>query len=281
MPTRKERAQETLTKLVDAFDSGELAAQLATITRIKRDPNDDAPPSARWSMTNNLLMILSGTDDARGIRQWNKAGRKVRKGARAFYILAPRTVKKEKAKAELFDAEITDAGPDTICIGFFGVPVFRLEDTEGAEIPRFNYTPPEPPPLAEVAAAMNISVEYVPANPSSGNGYYVKSDYTAPRITLMTHEARTFFHELAHAAHDAIGLLRGRQKWQREIVAELSAAVIGEMYGQRDRLEHSAAYLETHAPKGHDIGRACASVLADVEKVLNFIWDKADALAVA
>lgn len=280
MPTRKERAQETLTRLVDAFESGELAAQLATIHRIKRDPSDEAPPSARWSMTNNLLMLLSGTADARGIRQWNQAGRKVRKGSSAFYILAPRTVKKEKARTELFDADITEAGSDRICIGFFGVPVFRLEDTEGPEIPRFDYTPPEPPPLAEVAAAMNISVQYLPAN-TSANGYYMGGDFVRPRIALMTHEARTFFHELTHAAHDAIGLLRGRQKWQREIVAELSAAVIGEMYGQRDRLEHSAAYLETHAPEGHDIGRACASVLADVEKVLNFIWDKADALAVA
>ena len=281
MPTRKERAQETLTQLVEAFKSGELAAQLATIARIKRDPSDAAPPSARWSMMNNLLMILSGTDDARGIRQWNKAGRKVRKGTHALYILAPKMVSKKQAKTELFDAEITDAGPDKICIGFCGVPVFRLEDTDGPEIPRFDYTPPEPPPLAEVAAAMGISVEYLPANTNSGNGYYTKSDATAPRIALMTHESRTFFHELAHAAHDKIGLLRGREKWQREVVAELSAAVIGEMYGQRDRLNHSAAYLEHHAPKGHDVGRACASVLADVEKVLNFIWDKADALAAA
>lgn len=277
MPTRKERAQETLTRLVDAFESGELAANIATIHRIKRHPGDDPPPSASWSMTNNLLMLLSGTADARGIRQWNKAGRKVTKGSSAFYILAPRTVKKDKAKAELFDAEITDAGPDTICIGFIGVPVFRFEDTDGEEIPTFDYTPTAPPPLADVAEAMGLPVEYLPANEHSPNGVYMHTG----SITLMTHEERTFFHELAHAAHDAIGLLRGRQKWQREIVAELAAAVIGELYGLRDRLNHSAHYIEQHAPDGHDIGRACASVLADVEKVLDYIMDKADALVTA
>ncbi len=46
-------------------------------------------PSGKWSFTNRTLMFLSGTGDARGFRQWKKAGRYVRKGTKAIFILAP------------------------------------------------------------------------------------------------------------------------------------------------------------------------------------------------
>ncbi len=34
-------------------------------------------------------MLMNETEDARGFRQWEKVGRRVKKGAKAFYILAP------------------------------------------------------------------------------------------------------------------------------------------------------------------------------------------------
>jgi len=44
-----------------------------------------------WSWGNQLLCVLNGTSDARGICQWNDAGRKVIKGSKAFDILVPLT----------------------------------------------------------------------------------------------------------------------------------------------------------------------------------------------
>ena len=49
-------------------------------------------PCDRWSFTNKILMLIQGTADARGYRQWQEAGRHVKKGAHAIHILAPRLV---------------------------------------------------------------------------------------------------------------------------------------------------------------------------------------------
>jgi hypothetical protein len=79
-------------------------------------------PSARWSKLNRIVMFLSGTQDARGFRQWEEAGRKVKKGSKAIYILVPnfRSIEDEKSGSER-----------NVIIGFMARPVFRLEDTDG------------------------------------------------------------------------------------------------------------------------------------------------------
>ena len=46
-------------------------------------------PSAKWSLLNQLLMIFSGTSDARGYRQWKQANRYVKKGSKAIQIIVP------------------------------------------------------------------------------------------------------------------------------------------------------------------------------------------------
>ncbi|HBT47942.1 MAG TPA: hypothetical protein DEA73_08750 [Peptococcaceae bacterium] len=51
-------------------------------------------PSDKWSLGNKLLMLIAGTEDARGYQQWREVGRQVKKGARVFYILAPMTRKR-------------------------------------------------------------------------------------------------------------------------------------------------------------------------------------------
>jgi hypothetical protein len=52
-------------------------------------------------MLNQFSVFLSGTHDARGIRQWNMVGRKVTKGAQALYIFVPMLYpEKPKAKSE-------------------------------------------------------------------------------------------------------------------------------------------------------------------------------------
>src|SRR4029453_13860350 len=95
---------------------------------------------------NQLLMYLHGTTDARGFKHWKSVGRNVEKGSKAFYILGPfkRTIERENADGETERV--------TFIRGFIGIPVFRLEDTEGAELP--------PPP------------DYRPAERPGGAGRY-------------------------------------------------------------------------------------------------------------
>ena len=91
--------------------------------------NDENVPCRRWSWHNQLLTVLSGTSDARGMKQWNNVRRKVKRGSKAIWILAPclKTI-----------TEKDDNGQDrkrNILYGFKGTPVFAVEDTEGKTLP--------------------------------------------------------------------------------------------------------------------------------------------------
>src|SRR5205085_1120822 len=87
---RQEAAEDALKEIVGLFESGNLPAAIAQTT-IQRLADDC--PSAAWSLGNQLLALLAGTSDARGYKQWAEVGRHVKKGARAFRILAPCTRK--------------------------------------------------------------------------------------------------------------------------------------------------------------------------------------------
>jgi len=112
-----EKAMETLKRILDAFESGDIPAALA---RVVLPPID--VPCARWSLSNRLLVFLSGTDDARGFRQWQEVGRYVRQGAKALHILAPILAKKRD------EQEGDEEEPEKVLKGFRVVPVFRIVD---------------------------------------------------------------------------------------------------------------------------------------------------------
>jgi len=141
--------QTQLDKVLAAFESGDVeGAMQKAIT--PRHP-DDVRPSDSWSFRNRVLMALNGSSDARGFKQWKAAGRSVMKGQRAFHILAPCTRKIED--------DVT--GEDkVIVIGFRGVAVFDLEQTDGEPMPSFDYEPPAPPRLADVAARLGVEVKW-------------------------------------------------------------------------------------------------------------------------
>jgi len=132
-------------------------------------------------------MFLAGTNDARGFRQWQEVGRHVKRGSKAFTILAPRFIKKD---AE--DQEETK----TILVGFLSVPVFRVEDTEGKPLDYQKIELPELP-LMEVAKEWGISMKAIPGN-YRYLGYFSQD---RREIALATEEECVFFHELVHVAH--------------------------------------------------------------------------------
>ncbi len=250
------KAKVCLQRIVDLFKEGNIPKALAVATI----PPQAGIPSAKWSLSNRLLQFLADTSDARGFRQWQEASRKVNKGAKAFHILGPkaRTVK-----------DTDESGQETekiIVVGFFAIPVFRAEDTDGEPLP---YEPTSPPPLVDVAEQFGLSVSYQ----TFASRYYGYYQGESKRIVLASHESTVFFHELAHAAHHRIaGKIKGGQVPSQEIIAELTAATLGNLYCPDANLGFSYEYIKRYAKKSKkSIERACLAVINTVGKVLDEI----------
>lgn len=263
--TRKERAEQALQTFLETLRSGKFPEVVAQTTILSRA--SDAP-SAKWSVGNQALMVAHNTMDARGYRQWQEVGRQVKKGAKAFYILRPNTrtfTEKDEATGE----EVKK----TFVTGFGFTPVFRVEDTEGEPLPA--YDPPTLPPLVDVANALGVSVKYAPPA-GMWRGYY--RDDTA-EIVLCSHDERTFFHELAHAAHYRLSenaATNNSCKVRKEIVAETAAAALCRLYGYEYGRIH-ADYL-AHFADG-DTQKALREVMryiGEVRAVLDLILSTAD-----
>lgn len=251
----KEKYQASLDKVLSVMASGELPVLIAR--HLLEGGNK---PMDSWSFCNQMICLCCGTTDARGFRQWQEVGRQVKKGSKAFHILAPRMVK---------DKENED---EKIRVGWLSIPVFRYEDTEGADILYPDFTPPQPPPLIEVAQEWHVSVTY---DYIGGNyGHFVHSKWNTEnpgRIVLASHDEVVFFHELAHAAQKQLGIIQQLSKPAREISAELTAAVLGELYGCSMMPVHRAYIGEVAQKIGQDAHAACLSVLAVTEKMLTLL----------
>jgi hypothetical protein len=254
----RERAAAELDKIVALFSTTQLPDLCA-----KALINAPEKPASKWSFGNQLLMLLSGTEDARGYRQWGDVGRYVRKGSKAFYILGPVFVKKHLDNSDPSDDEEVD-----VLVGFRAIPVFRLEDTEGAELP--TYTPRNPPPLLDVAERFGMKVNYLRLSA----GVYGLTDYERQIITLATEDWTVFWHELAHAIHRSYEPKTGHgQEPEAEAVAQLVAATLARLYGKPDD-SFSWTYIATQARSAspREVGALCMRVLDRVRKVLDLVY---------
>jgi hypothetical protein len=259
---RHAEAEAALQRVLELFESGELPERIAetVITPALSDA-----PSNSWSLGNRLLQLLAGTNDARGYRQWQQVNRHVNKGAKAFYILAPCTRTIQEA-----DADGTEQ-TRTIVTGFTAIPVFRLEDTDGEPLEQPDYRPPLLPPLHEVAERLGVPVSYRPYV-AKFLGYYSPG---TDEIVLCSHDVRTFFHELAHAAHQRVlkqrgTTLKGGQQAGQEIVADTVAAVLCELFGYSGYLASSHDYIQNYA-NGSNPAKAAMRLLGEISDVLTLI----------
>jgi hypothetical protein len=249
-----DRVKSVLNSILQKFETGDIPEAIA----YSMFPFSDVP-SANWSLINRTLMFLSGTMDARGIRQWNKANRFVKKGSKCLYILVP------------YIKKVEDSGDDKqVLIGFGTKAVFKVEDTDGEqleygniELPRF--------PLIDRAKSWGIDVRAVPGN------YRYFGCYSAERkeIALASETECVFFHELGHTAHDILkgGLIKGQDPLQ-EIVAELASHCLCRLVGKTGdkHLGNSFRYISRYAEKINlSPLSACTKVLNEVEQVLNLI----------
>ena len=254
----RERANTELEKVVRLFSTTQLPDLCA-----KSLISAPEVPSSKWSMGNQILMLLAGTSDARGYRQWQDVGRYVRRGAKAFHILGPVLVQKpvENEGEEEETAEVL--------VGFRAIPVFRLEDTEGTDLP--TYTPRDPPPLLELAEKFGMRVNYVRLSA----GVYGYTDYEKKVIGLATESWDVFWHELAHAIHRSFEPKAGHgQEPEAETIAQLVAATLARLYGHpADSFAWTYIASQAQSSSPQSVGRLCMRVLDRAKRVLELIYE--------
>ena len=214
----------------------------------------DEIPCRSWSFRNQILTAIAGTNDARGYRQWQDAGRYVKEGSKAFHILAP-CMKKVR------DSE---TGEDRFAlVGFKATPVFRVEDTDGKPLPdaMTDYGWIKSLPFLEVARVWGIALTVYNGTPGRGLGWY-----GGKQIGLGVENPATFLHELAHAADHRNGKLVERgQHWRSETVAEFSGAVLCRLAGLEYEADLGGAYrhIESYAETAKKSVRACCLEVLD------------------
>ncbi len=221
-------------------------------------------PSDNWSLSNKLIAQFVGqTTDARTYNQWTQVGRNVKKGQKAFYILAPNTFKVHQTNKETGQTE------DLLILkGFRGLAEFGIDQTEGDEV-KYVVEPKEVPALYDVAVKLGINVKY-----GRGDGSYWGAYNKNKRdITLCTADQVTFFHELVHAVqHKLDGKFKGGQDAEQETIAQLGACVIAAIYGM-DARQYTKNYINGYIKDSDKLGAHCLKVCSKVEKILNYIFE--------
>lgn len=275
---KKTNINDLLNQVIDAFKEPEKL--VTTIAETQRW----VTPASKWSISNQMLLVLANTRDARGMQQWNEVGRRVKKGSKAIHILVPHAVEKE------VEEEVTNQGGTKeikiskvpVSITFRPVPVFRVEDTLGyntvarrwEDVP-LTYEPRRLPSLMDKAEAWGIQVHYT-AMEKDILGTFAPGPN---KIRLSCEAPWVFYHELAHAAHHRTDPdeFKGIPNWKKEAVAELAANVLAILYEDDYPTPSSASYnyIQGYAEDTNgNVPKLCMSVLKDTEKVLNEILDK-------
>jgi hypothetical protein len=238
----RERANAELEKIVGLFSSKELPDLC-----VKALINAPEKPSSKWSLGNQLLMLLAGTSDARGFRQWNEVGRWVARDKKAVWILGP--VRKKVKQEQPEEGKRAEEGFREVLVGFKAIPVFRYEDTCGQDLPV--YEPRNPPPLLDVAERFGMKVQYARLTP----GMYGATDHTNKTIVLASEDWDVFFHELGHAVHRTFEPNSGHgQELEAETIAQLVAATLARLYG-RPADSFSWSYISVYAVQQPPDGR--------------------------
>jgi len=252
------KAQARMNEMIDRFQTGDLSPLVAVV---KTKVADDAP-AYRWSFSNKVLAYAQTGDlDNRTYNQWKEAGRQVKKGQSAGFIFTPRTIKKEK----------DDGSEYYQLIGFGTAAVFGYNQTEpiDPDSPQVvNYEPAELPPLTDVADALGIDWAFGPTY----DGCLGWCSKDGKKVRVGTDDAKTWFHELAHATHATFEELVGKQTEYQEAVAEVSATVLMDLYGLGDRTGNCWNYISRMADDP-------LKAIMEATKTVGLVLDKITGLA--
>ena len=268
-----DKADESAQVILEAFRNPHRLPKPLAQVFIHRQDN---LPCRAWSWRNQLLVALHGYQDARGFRQWQQAGRRVKKGERAFYILSPLCRKGQDEKT---------GQEKTVIYGFKGTPVFGYEQTDGSPLP-----PSDPEavrwvetlPLLAVAREWGLSVQSFNGQGGSSGGFRYRPGGEGQAIALGVHNLSAWAHELVHAADHRNGQLQElAQHWRSETVAELGGAVLLQVLGypQQADLGGCWRYLQGYAEQaGLAVIDACGQALQRTCAAVALLLDAAEAL---
>lgn len=231
----------------------------------------------RYSL-GNLLMIMAQNahaSDVRPMKEWNKVGRRVRRGERGLRIFAPLRYRVRDDN----DEPVTDGdgNPRYRARGFTVVSVFDVSQTDGEPLPESEQATPRlltgaaPARLWEAAAEQITARGYVieRGDTAPANGW-VRWDTRTVRVSDAVEDAqavKTLIHELAHVVceHETRQIPRA----MREIEAESVACLVSSLVGL-DSLPYSVPYVAGWATDAQ-------TARASAEQVMN----AADAIAAA
>lgn len=238
-------------------------------------------PCENWSLFNRILTKLAGTSDGRTFKNWQKVGRKIKSGSKAFYIWRPVAMmvkvfdEKDMAKEEkdrhytiryLKMDEPLKENMSRIGIQFGLCPEFKLEDTEGEAI-HYENEPKEYPPLMDVAEKLGIKVSWSKFD-NAELGYYQPA---TKKIVLKAYDFETFFHELTHGIHGHLEKLKGGQDVNQETIAEFTACVIANIYGI-DTTKKTLTYITHYSGDKTQAMKNIDKNIHTVEKILDYIF---------
>lgn len=233
-------------------------------------------PCRAWSWSNQLLTALAGFDDARGFRQWQHVGRHVRKGERAFSILAPCT-KKITAR----DDDGTETARIAV-VGFKSVPVFGYEQTDGEALPDRAESNAfiSGLPLVSVAREWGLKVQTFNAQHKGSWGWYRHGESIAVGVENLI----VWTHELVHAADDRRGTLTKRhgQQLDNETVAQLGASILLACIGKASESDPGFcwSYIRGYAERNKRSPIAvCEQLLRRTCEAVALILNTADQIA--
>jgi len=267
------KAESAATRILEAFQTGNLPQALAPIFIRRRDN----VPCRAWSWSNQLLTALSGHSDARGYRQWQEVGRYVKKGEKSFAILVPIVRKRAEKNTETGDEE-----ERTWIAGFTSAAVFGLSQTDGEPLPDGD---PEVTawlkslPLREVAESWELSVDTFNGEKARYLGYYRHGE----SIALGVENLVVWAHELVHAADDRNGTITKApgQQPDNEVVAQLGATTLLEILGYETESDRGFCwqYITGYAERAKlEPVTACQRVLKRTCDAVTLILDTAETL---
>jgi len=263
------KAEQVANSILSAFESGDIPSKLQTVF-IRR--NDDIP-CRYWSWNNQLLTAFKNTNDARGFRQWQDVGRKVKKGAKAFFILGPC-----KAKKIVIDPETGKEKDGFFIYGFKSIPVFRIEDTEIFDAEKWEkHSKPDSDnqqfiqslPFVDVANKWGLKVETFNGKNKNYLGFYVRGQ----QLAIGTKNLATWAHELVHAADDKNNnLVTGfGQIKSNEIVAEFGGAILLKLINQDYEADLGGAWEYIQSYSNHDKNKAIKLCLNLLDRTCNAV----------
>ena len=185
-------------------------------------------------------------------------------------------------------------GERFILTGFKAIPVFPLsvtrpmseEEADQHDVTVVDYTPDELPPLTEVAERLGVLVEWQPMHGGDASGFYVETP-DMKHIVVGTEGSsglRTWYHELAHAVHAEVCRQRGVDpfalpKARAETVADLTAAVLADLYGGLDLSGTAWRYIKGQGDDGGELSdeqalELVARSMSDIIDVLRVVHDE-------